>query len=164
MTGSLCLSRWCVSVSSFLSVRRPCPVLLLAPSLTLRKDQPRVLPGFQGQKWVTEIQGSPTLRPEWSGKWGGRRLRVVGAGRLARVGQEGRQQLPLPSHPTPLGCRFPERNLLPPQPLPAARPSPTVTLNPSSIRLYGEWGLFSSAAILDSQPAPLLRPGQRGCL
>lgn len=31
------LSRWCMSVSSFLSVCYPCPVLLLAPSLTLRE-------------------------------------------------------------------------------------------------------------------------------
>lgn len=31
------LSRWCMSVSSFLSVCYPCPVLLLAPSFTLRE-------------------------------------------------------------------------------------------------------------------------------
>lgn len=118
-----------------------------------------------GRARVTEIQGSPTLRAEWSGKWGGKRLHVMGSGQLARVGQEGRQRLPLPSPPTPLGCRFPQRNLLCPQPLLSAGPGP---LSPSappdhSVRLYGEWGLFSCVAILDFHPTLLPRPGQWGC-
>lgn len=75
---------------------------------------------------------------------------------LARVGQEGRRHLSLPPHAPRLSISRAEA-------CSSSCPSPTVPPQPGGVRLSGEWGLFSGAAIWDSHLALFPRPGQWEC-